>query len=266
MLIIKHSSITYTAVPLNQEEIVLQALYDNEKFFYNYLDLRNDEKNYNDLFEQPQILDMLPDISGKHILELGCGYGATSRKFIEKGAESVYALDVSKRMIEKAEIENSDKKITYSCMDMNDLNKLPGSWDIAFSSLVFHYIENLNQLFCNINQHLKPEGVLVFSMEHPIVTAAVKECICEFDQNGEPLYFKLDHYGESGERNIVWLDTYVKKYHRTVADIINSLIYSNFIIDELREPLPESSLLINNLRMHQEIHRPSYLMCRCHKK
>ncbi|CVI70768.1 Malonyl-[acyl-carrier protein] O-methyltransferase [Eubacteriaceae bacterium CHKCI004] len=244
----------------------MDALYDNEKFFHNYLNLRRDAKNYNDLFEQPQMMDMLPDVRGKQILELGCGYGATSIKFIKRGAEYVYAFDISKNMIEKAQKENSHKKIMYSCMNMDDLDKLAGTWDIAFSSLAFHYVENIEQLFQNINHILVPEGVLLFSMEHPIVTAAMKECVCEFDSNGEPLYFKLDHYGKTGERNVVWLDTLVKKYHRTVADIVNSLLHAGFIIDELREPLPEVSLMESNPRMHQEIHRPSYLMCRCHKK
>ena len=244
----------------------MKALYDDEKFFHNYLDLRDDKQNYNDLFEQPRILDMLPDITGKRILEPGCGYGATSIKFALSGAASVFVFDISNNMIAKARKENSHPNITYSCMNMEDLSKLEGIWDIAFSSLAFHYIKDLDQLFSDIAARLVPGGSLVFSMEHPIVTAAVETCECEFSREGEPLYFKLDHYGAAGERNVMWLDTRVKKYHRTVADIINSLIGSGFIIDELQEPLPDAQLLDSNIRMHQEIHRPSYLMCRCHTK
>lgn len=244
----------------------MQVLYDNEDFFHNYLDLREDKENYNDLFEQPCILKMMPDITGKNILELGCGYGATSIKFAEGGAASVYAFDISHNMIAKARKEYCHPNITYSCMNMDDLCELEGTWDIAFSSLAFHYIKDLDQLFRNIAARLLPDGVLVFSMEHPIVTAAMNECECEFDQIGEPVFFKLDHYEIPGERNVIWLGTQVKKYHRTVANIINSLIASGFIIDELQEPLPETQLLSTNLRMHQEIHRPSYLMCRCHIK
>ena len=39
----------------------MSNLYDNPVFFQNYLDLRNDTENYNDLFEQPHMMDMLPD-------------------------------------------------------------------------------------------------------------------------------------------------------------------------------------------------------------
>lgn len=243
----------------------MSNLYDNPVFFQNYLDLRNDTENYNDLFEQPHMMDMLPDITGKRILELGCGYGATSIKFIQAGAESVYAFDISERMIEKAKAENQRKNITYHCMNMDDLHLLNGTWDLAFSSLAFHYIQDLDQLFANIYRILNPQGTLLFSMEHPIVTAAVKSCDCEYDSSREPVYFKLDHYADTGRRDVIWLDTVVTKYHRTVSDILNSLIRAGFQIDEVREPLPAPELLENIPRMHQEIHRPSYLMCRCHK-
>ena len=211
------------------------------------------------------MMDMLPDVSGKRILELGCGYGATSIKFIQAGARSVYAFDISEKMIHKAITENQRDRIEDHCMNMDDLHLLDQTWDIAFSSLAFHYIQDLDLLFTNIYRVLNPKGTLLFSMEHPIVTAAIKECVCEFDANREPVYYKLDHYADTGRREVLWLDTTVIKYHRTVSDIIKSLIRAGFLIDEIREPLPDPKLLQQIPRMHQEIHRPSYLMCRCHK-
>jgi SAM-dependent methyltransferase len=46
---------------------------------------------------------------------------------------------------------------------------LPGGpFDLAYSSLTFHYIADLSGLFAEIYRALAPDGCLVFSIEHPI--------------------------------------------------------------------------------------------------
>ena len=55
-----------------------QNIYDNEIFFTEYMKLRN-EKSNNDLLEQPAINKLLPDVNGKTILDIGCGYGHNSK-------------------------------------------------------------------------------------------------------------------------------------------------------------------------------------------
>ena len=52
-----------------------QNLFDNEKFFNQYMDLRMNKKNYNDLMEQPEMKRLLPDVQGLNVLDIGCGYG-----------------------------------------------------------------------------------------------------------------------------------------------------------------------------------------------
>jgi SAM-dependent methyltransferase len=49
---------------------------------------------------------------------------------------------------------------------------LPGGpFDLAYSSLAFHYIADLGGLFGEIYRALAPDGCLVFSIEHPICAA-----------------------------------------------------------------------------------------------
>jgi hypothetical protein len=40
------------------------------------------------------------------------------------------------------------------------------------SSLAFHYVADLPGLLGRIGQWLRPGGLLLFSLEHPVVTAA----------------------------------------------------------------------------------------------
>ena len=52
-----------------------QNIYDNEIFFEGYKKLRENTASANVLFEIPALLSLLPDLEGKRVLDLGCGYG-----------------------------------------------------------------------------------------------------------------------------------------------------------------------------------------------
>lgn len=71
-----------------------QNIYDNETFFEGYKKLRESENNYNDLLEQPAMANMLPDLIGKKVLDLGCGYGHNCIDFVKRGAEKVIGIDI----------------------------------------------------------------------------------------------------------------------------------------------------------------------------
>lgn len=51
-----------------------QNIYDNPKFFESYHKLRSSKITYNDFVEQPALKALLPDLTGKRVLDLGCGY------------------------------------------------------------------------------------------------------------------------------------------------------------------------------------------------
>ena len=63
-----------------------QNVYDNNEFFKSYIDMRGTEVNPNSLVEVPIIFSLMPDVKGKDILDLGCGYGKISKLFVENVA------------------------------------------------------------------------------------------------------------------------------------------------------------------------------------
>ena len=128
-----------------------QNIFDNEVFFEGYKDLRNREKNANNLFEIPALFSLLPELKGLRILDLGCGFGEHCKDYIRMGAEKVVGIDISEKMLEVAKVENSDPKITYLNLAMEDLNEIDGEFDLVISSLALHYIEDFDGVLKNIN-------------------------------------------------------------------------------------------------------------------
>ena len=243
-----------------------KALYDREVFFENYLRLRGDAENYNDLIEQPAMFALLPDLKGKAVLDLGCGYGPSSVKLHALGAASVLGVDVSKSMIGRAISENSADGVRYQLLDAARLDELDGRFDLVFSSLMLHYIKDLSKLFRDVCRLLNDGGELVFSMEHPIVTAPEKGGEDVKNENGEPVGFMLSDYAKEGKRTVTWLQTPVEKYHRKTSTILCDLINAGFEIVKVSEPTPGKALRDRIPRMRAEVNRPCYLLCKCRKR
>jgi SAM-dependent methyltransferase len=47
-------------------------------------------------------------------------------------------------------------------------------YNLVYSSLTFHYVEDLARLYREIHSSLQQRGKLVFSVEHPICSAPIR--------------------------------------------------------------------------------------------
>ena len=81
-----------------------QNIFDNEIFFDGYKKIRENEVNANNLFEIPALFSLMPDLKGKRVLDLGCGFGEHCKRFVDYGAEAVVGIDISEKMLEEAAI------------------------------------------------------------------------------------------------------------------------------------------------------------------
>lgn len=220
-----------------------QNIYDDKHFFDEYIDMRENKLNANDLIEIPTIKNMLPDLQGKSVLDFGCGAGGMSKYFVEKGACKVLALDISKNMIAHAKEINNDNKIQYKVMEMENISKIKEKFDVVFSSLAFHYVEDFEKLMKDISNLLKPNGVLLFSQEHPFETAIIlQRDMKRYVEINDKRYFLLSDYNNMGERFLNWNVDGVIKYHRNFSCVVNSVIKAGLNIVEIQEsqPLPQA--------------------------
>jgi hypothetical protein len=68
---------------------VTQNIYDNAGFFAGYAQLRRSIDGLDGAPEWPTLRSMLPDATGKRVVDLGCGFGWFCRWAREAGAASV---------------------------------------------------------------------------------------------------------------------------------------------------------------------------------
>lgn len=242
-----------------------QNIYDNETFFEGYKKIRDNEVNANNLFEIPALFSMMPDLTGKRVLDLGCGFGEHCMRCIRQGAEKVVGIDISEKMLEVARKENSDARITYQNIPMEEIADLNETFDIVVSSLAFHYVEDFSGVVRNIYDLLEPGGNFIFSQENPLCTCHTGDNRWTRDENGQKLYLNLANYGVEGERESVWFVDHVKKYHRTFSTIINTLIEAGFTIEKMIEPLPTDELLEKYPAYKDLFHKPDFLLVRVKK-
>ncbi len=240
-----------------------QNIYDNEEFFLKYSEMRNSESGYNAGLEEPAVRSLLPDLSGKDVLDLGCGSGKFCRYAFEKGAESVTGVDISKNMIELAEKE-SNKSINFIISSIEDYDYPHEKFDVVVSSLAFHYVEKYEEVADRIFGCLRRDGVFIFSVEHPMVTCSCKGWI--MDENGEKSAWQVDEYHNEGKRLTKWFVDDVVKYHRTVETYVNTLIKTGFQIASLNEPKPLPEYLEKRKEYFApKMKRPPIIVIGCRK-
>lgn len=204
-----------------------QNIYDNETFFEGYKKIRENEVNANNVFEIPALFSLLPDLKGKSILDLGCGFGEHCKGFIKKGAAKVVGVDISEKMLEVAREENSDPRITYLNMAMEDIGSLE---------------------------------------EHPLNTCFTGGSRWTCDENGEKIFANVSNYCVETENESTWFVDNVKRYHRMFSTIINTLTDNGFEVKRLIEPTADEELLKKFPQFKDSCHKPDFLLIKAVKR
>lgn len=243
-----------------------QNVYDNEIFFEGYKKLREREVNANNLFEIPALLSIIPDLNGKSVLDLGCGFGDHCMMFAQKGACRVVGIDISSKMLEVAKAQNNHPKIEYLNMPIENINELCESFDVVISSLALHYVKDFEGVAKNVHGLLNENGVFVFSQEHPLVTCHGKGDRWTKDENGVKLHVNISNYGVMGERRTKWFVDDLQIYHRTFSYIVNTLTDSGFTVEKMIEPLPTEQQLEKYPEHYDLFHKPDFLIIRSKKR
>ena len=235
-----------------------QNIYDNEEFFEGYSRLGRSIEGLDGAAEWPALRALLPDLRGLDVLDLGCGFGWFCRWARQNGAAHVLGIDVSERMLVRSRATTQDTAITYARADMEHLELPPASFNLVYSSLALHYIEDLNRLMSQVYRSLIPGGSLVFSVEHPIYTAPA-DPNWSLNAAGRKTW-PIDGYLDEGPRSTDWLAKGVIKQHRTVATYINTLLRLAFVVSHVEEWGPTEAQILARPALADERQRPPFLL------
>lgn len=234
-----------------------QNVYDDEAFFNGYQRMRGAAAGLNEALEQPALRSLLPRLSGLDVVDLGCGDGWLSRELAEHGARTVLGVDPSARMLELARARTDDVRVEFRRAFAEDLQLPACAADLIVSSLALHYVQDMAQVLQQIATWLRPGGVLVTSMEHPVVTASASSA-CEHG-------WAVADYAEEGVRHTAWYIPGVVKYHRTVSAIISNVLAAGLVLTALLEPSPTTAAVHDrpDLALHRQ--RPPLLVIRAQR-
>lgn len=235
-----------------------QNIYDDPEFFAGYSQLERSKTGLAGMAEWPALKALLPDMKDKRVVDLGCGYGWFCRWALNAEAREVLGIDVSEKMLARARSEPGQDGITYQCGDLETLMLPEAAFDVAYSSLVIHYVEDLERLFRVIRQSLSPGGSLVFSTEHPIYMAP-RRPEWQVDPEGRRTW-PLDAYLIEGPRHTNWLAPGVIKQHRLMGTTLNLLIRTGFTLRHVEEWRPSDQQIAERPEFAEELERPMFLL------
>lgn len=237
---------------------VSQNIYDDGGFFDGYSRLPRSQFGLDGAPEWPVIRELLPEVAGLDIVDLGCGFGWFARWARAHGASSVIGIDLSEKMLERARRDTNDPGISYQRQDLEHLVLPNASFDLAYSSLTLHYIVDLDGMLATVHRCLRPGGKFVATVEHPILLSPSHPDFIDAPHGGK--VWPLDRYLIEGERLVDWLADGVRKQHRTIEGYLAALRQAGFQLADLREWGPSPEQVAEHPEWADELHRPYFLL------
>lgn len=126
----------------------------------------NETSLLNAYYERPAMLELAGDVTGRRILDAGCGSGPLFAALRDRGA-IVTGIDASAGMLEQARRRlgpGADLRVA----DLASPLPFPDeAFDDVITSLVLHYLEDWGPTLAELRRVLTPGGRLIVSVDHP---------------------------------------------------------------------------------------------------
>ncbi len=227
-----------------------------------YEDFTNSPNSYSNRIEWPAIKLLIPNLENKAIIDLGCGTGRFTFLLEDYHPKKIIGMDISSEMIDMARMFGKDKKSTIEFIqnDIEDLSCIEDeSIDFVFSSTTFHYLKDLKRIMQEIKRILKPGGLFILSVIHPVYSAQYP-IINDEEWKVKYLNKELRAYIQPWIEYNNEIENYLSfSYHHTMSDYINNIIEAELMIKSLSEPLPPEDWKASSLsRYNGYMNTPTY--------
>lgn len=191
---------------------------------------------YNAYYDRPALLELLGDVSGRAVLDAGCGPGLYAEELLRRGAV-VTAFDESEEMVRLARQRLGDEADVRRGSLADPLAWLPdGSQDLAVMALVLHHLDDRVAALKELLRVLRPGGRLVLSTTHPT---------SDWLEKGGG-YFDVAPVEETWQR-----DWSVRYWRQPLEGWCAEFAAAGFVIERIVEPRPVPAMA----ERYPEVHR-----------
>lgn len=210
---------------------------------------------YNLFYERPAMTELLPDaLDGLTVLDAGCAGGWYTEYLIRMGAE-VTAIDISPDMAEATRRRTQGKAKVHCCDLSEPLPFSDDTFDLILSSLTLHYLKNWEEPFSEFVRILKPGGVFLYSVHHPMMDLSLSQTKAYFLTE-----LLTDQWNKGGQT----ID--VQFYRRPLQDIFN-VTSKYFSVEGIREPVPVEDMKKVSLDAYERLmKKPAFLIVKAAKR
>jgi SAM-dependent methyltransferase len=196
---------------------------------------RGREDSLDRLVEWPAQRDLIGDVAGRSVLDLGCGDGSKVRELVGAGAVDSIGVDIGGNFV------RAEPGLQLVEGDLSDLDAIPALDGRTFDRIVllqsFGYAADPVRTLQQAAARLTEDGFIVLTRTHPIRYAVER-----MEANGTSLgeeYYSTDDYSYRSS----WNDqvTLTKRPY-TIADLLNVFSAAGLWIETAVEPrLPEEA-------------------------
>lgn len=208
---------------------------------------------YNAFYDRPTVLALLGEVSGRRVLDAGCGPGLYLAELRTRGAE-VIGFDQSADMVRHARQRlGPDAQVRQHDLD-EPLDWLPDATaDLILTTLVIHYVRNRVAALRELHRVLTPTGRLILSTSHPTADWLADDGGGYFDSR------HVEHTWTCGMRHRFWRQPLQRWFEEITA--------ADFIIDHLVEHRPDPQMARHHPSDYAKLSRePGFIAYRLAKK
>lgn len=184
----------------------------------------NEVNLLNGHYERPAMLELAGDVTGRRILDVGCGSGPLTAALRDRGAV-VSGFDLSAGMVALARARlGADADVVVH--DLAESLPYPdAAFDDVVASLVLHYLEDWSGPLAELRRVLRPGGRLIASVNHPLVYTALNPDADYFDVAA--FSYEAEHAG----RTVVYTN-----WHRPLHAMSDAFAAAGSRIRTISEP------------------------------
>lgn len=194
----------------------------------------NETSLANAYYERPAMLELAGDVTGRRILDAGCGSGPLFAELRDRGA-IVSGIDASAGMLELARRRlGADADLQVA--DLAAPLPFPDdTFDDVIASLVLHYLQDWAPTLAELRRVLKPGGRLLASLDHPFNVVLWQQKAGE-----KPRYFETRNRTE--EWTMGGQTTQMSFWDRPLHAMTDAFTAAGFRITTISEPpyVPEA--------------------------